>query len=202
MSSQELIADETFWKTLEKLKIPFEGDDSFDTLMSLVKTYPESEPAVMKRLHDSLPYDARVYLGNSLIIRFYELIQTKRNRIEGSRGVNGIDGQLATAIGLAQSTKETVYAILGDITTRYDLTSLSEMPSNLKLIIMNNRGGRIFEMLGLDQRIVLEHERDFATLVPAMGLTYSQNLADLKTHQVVELRPSGEETTKFLSEWV
>jgi 2-succinyl-5-enolpyruvyl-6-hydroxy-3-cyclohexene-1-carboxylate synthase len=194
--------NENFWKTVEKISLPFEGDNSIETQVKLLQKYPQSEPAVMKKIQDALPYDAKVYLGNSLIIRFFELIQTKRFRIEGNRGVNGIDGQLATAIGLAESAKETVYCILGDITTRYDLSAIQEMPKNLKLIIVNNRGGRIFDMLKLDKRIVLEHEREFAAIVPAMGLTYAQNLSDLKTHQVVELRPSQEETEKFLAEWM
>ncbi len=200
--AKDLLNNDQFWKFIDQVSFPFEGDDSVETFSNLLKKYPSSEPAIMKRLHDVLPYDALVYLGNSLIIRFFELVQTKRHRIEGNRGVNGIDGQLATAIGLAGSTKENVYCILGDITTRYDLTSLSDLPSNLKLIIVNNHGGRIFDMLTLDKRIVLEHERDFGALVPAFGLTYSQDLTDLKTHQVIELRPSQDETGKFLAEWL
>lgn len=197
-----LMNDEKFWSAVESVKLSFEGDDSVETLMNLLKKYPESEPSVMKRLQDLLPYDGRVYLGNSLIIRFFELIQTKRFRIEGNRGVNGIDGQLATAIGIAESTKDVVHFILGDITTRYDLTSLPEMPANLRLIIINNRGGRIFDMLKLDKRIILEHEKDFSAIVPAFGLSYSKDLKDLKTHQVIELRPDQGETEKFLAEWM
>ena len=200
--SQDLAKEPRFWSALEKLNFPFEGDDSVETFMNLIKKYPASELTFMKTLQDSLPYDGKVYLGNSLIIRFFEMVQTKRFRIEGNRGVNGIDGQLATAIGIADTTKETVYCILGDITTRYDLSALAEIPANLKLIIINNRGGRIFDMLKLDKRIVLEHERDFSAIAPAMGLTYSQNLTDLKTHQVIEIRPAQEETDKFLGEWL
>ncbi len=200
--SKDLMSETKFWSALEKVNFPFEGDETVETFMNLVKKFPASELSVMKTLQDSLPYDGKVYLGNSLIIRFFEMVQTKRFRVEGNRGVNGIDGQLATAIGIADTTKETVYCILGDITTRYDLSALAEIPANLKLIIINNRGGRIFDMLKLDKRIVLEHERDFSVIAPAMGLTYSQNLTDLKTHQVIELRPSQEETDKFLGEWI
>lgn len=201
-TAASLLENPDFWEAVEKVKFHFEGDDSVEALTNQLKKYPESEPAAMKALHDLLPYDGRVYLGNSLIIRFFELIQTKRFRIEGNRGVNGIDGQLATAIGLALSTKETVYCILGDITTRYDLSSLTEMPENLRLIIINNRGGRIFDMLKLDQRIILEHEREFRSIVTGMGISYSQDLKDLKSHQVIELRPDHSQTQKFLAEWL
>lgn len=201
LSSTELLREEKFWASVEGMSFPFEGDDSVEALTNLLSRYPESEPAAMKRLQDALPYDAQVYLGNSLIIRFFELTQTKRLRVSGNRGVNGIDGQLATAIGLAGSTSETVYCVLGDLTTRYDLTSLIGMPKNLRLIIINNGGGRIFDLLKLDRRIVLEHESDFSTLVPAFGVSYSQSLSDLKTHQVIELRPDQKQTEGFLSEW-
>lgn len=202
MGTDALMKEARFWDILHTIQIPFPGDETVETLVNLLGKYSESEPAIVKKLQDALPYDALIYLGNSLSIRFFELIQTKRFRVEGNRGVNGIDGQLATAIGLASSTKETVYCILGDITTKYDLSAIAEIPANLKLIIINNRGGRIFDMLKLDQRIVLEHDRDFSSLVPAMGLTYSQDLKDLKTHQVLELRPSQEQTSSFLSEWL
>ncbi len=202
MGTHSLMKEDRFWSALEKISFPFEGDDSVEIFANLIKKYPESELSVVKTLQDALPYDARVYLGNSLIIRFFELVQTKRFRIDGNRGVNGIDGQLATAIGMADTTKETVYCILGDITTRYDLSALAEIPTNLKLIIINNHGGRIFDMLKLDKRIVLEHDRDFSLIAPALGLTYSQNITDLKTHQVIELRPSQKETDQFLGEWL
>jgi 2-succinyl-5-enolpyruvyl-6-hydroxy-3-cyclohexene-1-carboxylate synthase len=202
MGSKGLMNEAQFWSTLEKVDIPFEGDETVESFVNLTQKYPASELSVMKKLQDVLPYDGRVYLGNSLIIRFFEMVQTKRFRIDGNRGVNGIDGQLATAIGIADTTKETVYCILGDITTRYDLSALAEIPPTFKLIIINNRGGRIFDMLKLDKRIVLEHDRDFSLIAPAMGLSYSQNIADLKTHQVIELRPTQEETDKFLGEWI
>lgn len=202
LETEDLLKEEKFWKLLQNIQIPFPGDESVETLVNLLAKYPESEPAAMKKLQDALPYDGLIYLGNSLIIRFFELIQTKRFRVEGNRGVNGIDGQLATAIGLASSTKETVYCILGDITTKYDLTSLLDLPENLKLIIMNNHGGRIFDMLNLDKRIVLEHDRDFKAIVTALGLTYSQEIKDLRTHQVIELKPLPEQTAAFLSEWL
>ncbi len=38
--------------------------------------------------------------------------------------------------------------------------------------------------------------------IPITDSSYSQKLTDLKTHQVIELRPSQEETSKFLSDWL
>jgi 2-succinyl-5-enolpyruvyl-6-hydroxy-3-cyclohexene-1-carboxylate synthase len=115
--------------------------------------------------------------------------------------VNGIDGQLASAIGIAFGTNKKVFCILGDVTTFYDLSSLRDIPSNLHLIIMNNKGGRIFDMLNLDKRIVLEHEHDFKNITQGMGLSYSDDLSDFSKVQVLELFPQKEETEAFLREW-
>lgn len=199
--ARDLHSSQEFWNTIESIS-PFGfSDDSSSVLEDLLEKYPSSEPAVMRRLQNALPENSRIYLGNSLIIRFFELVQKKAFKTLGSRGVNGIDGQLATAIGIAESTTEEVICILGDITTKYDLTSIPEMPKNLKLIIINNLGGRIFDLLGLDKRIILEHEEDFSKIVPALGKTYSRSLSDLKTHQVIELMPEKLQTEAFLRDW-
>ena len=66
---------------------------------------------------------------------------------------------------------------------------------------MNNKGGRIFDMLNLDKRIVLEHEHDFKNITQGMGLSYSDDLSDFSKVQVLELFPQKEETEAFLREW-
>jgi len=129
------------------------------------------------------------------------LTQRKHQEVHGNRGVNGIDGQLASAIGLAMGTTRKVTCVLGDVTTFYDLSSLREMPDNLNLIIMNNKGGRIFDMLKLDKRIVLEHGNDFKDICAGLKLSYSQDLGDFDKVQVLELFPAREQGEMFLKEW-
>jgi 2-succinyl-5-enolpyruvyl-6-hydroxy-3-cyclohexene-1-carboxylate synthase len=98
-------------------------------------------------------------------------------------------------------TNENVYCVLGDVTTFYDLSSLREIPENLKLIIMNNKGGRIFDMLKLDKRIILEHNHDFMDIAKAFKLSYGDDLKDFDRVQVLELSPIQTETDAFLKEW-
>jgi 2-succinyl-5-enolpyruvyl-6-hydroxy-3-cyclohexene-1-carboxylate synthase len=198
MSSKDLLENQDFWNGMERFKTPLPAAQNLD---GLYQKYPHSEISLMEKLQNSLPEESIVYLGNSLVVRFFELVQRKPFKIMGSRGVNGIDGQLATAIGIALGTTEDVLCILGDMTTLYDLSSLREMPTNLKLVIMNNGGGRIFDMLKLDKRIVMEHEKNFEKIIQGFGLRYSQNLADLQSVQVLELLPDQAQTRAFLKEW-
>lgn len=201
LNAIELLENPEFWQALKTL-LPYPiADETIWRLDELSHKFPEAEISYFKKINELISENALVYLGNSLVIRFFELTQTKNFQIFGNRGVNGIDGQLASAIGLAMGTKEDVYCILGDVTTFYDLSSMREMPANLHLIIMNNKGGRIFDMLKLDKRIVLEHEKDFKDICSGLKLTYSKKLSDLKSAQVIELFPARSESESFLKEW-
>lgn len=202
MSSQELLASRHFLKLIDNL-LPYPvADETVWTLDELIKKYPESEISTFKNIHGKLKEDDTVYLGNSLVVRFFELTQTKKLFVHGNRGVNGIDGQLATAIGLASGTNQNVYCILGDVTTFYDLSSLREMPDNLHLIVMNNKGGRIFDMLNLDKRIVLEHEHDFKHIAEGLRLSYSNDLNDFRNVRILELFPDRTQSEQMLREWM
>lgn len=201
VNSQELLSADWFWKTLETFSPYPVADETTWLLDELIEKYPQSEISWFKRIQDEIPQNSLVYLGNSLVIRFFELIQKKSFRVFGNRGVNGIDGQLASAIGLAAGTKERVFCILGDVTTFYDLSSMRDIPDNLHLIIMNNRGGRIFDMLNLDKRIVLEHENDFREISQGLRLSYSNDIKDLGRVSVLELFPDSRQSEAFLKGW-
>ncbi len=202
LGSRHLFQEESFWETLKGLNQIKFSDVSDQTLLQLMSAFPNSEISYFGKIQEKLKEDDTVYLGNSLVIRFFELTQNKRLNVFGNRGVNGIDGQLATAIGLALGTKAKVYTILGDITTFYDLSSLRDLPRNLFLIIINNKGGRIFDFLNLDKRIILEHESDFENIAAGFGLSYSKDLNQFGEVQVLELNPRREESQKMLQEWI
>jgi 2-succinyl-5-enolpyruvyl-6-hydroxy-3-cyclohexene-1-carboxylate synthase len=172
-----------------------------EKLSELLLKYPQSEISFFHHLVQKLDTDAAVYLGNSLVIRFFELVQSKCFQVFGNRGVNGIDGQLSTAIGLAHALKNPLTCILGDYTTFYDLSALRDLPLNFQLIIMNNKGGRIFDMLSLDKRIVMEHTKDFQSIASGLNLTYSNHISDFGKAQVLELTPNQNDTEAFLREW-
>jgi len=106
-----------------------------------------------------LPEDSVVYLGNSSVIRDFETVQTKKFRTYGNRGANGIDGQLSSAIGLANSMTEKVFCVLGDLTFLYDIGACMELPSNLEVYVLDNNGGRIFERVGINDETMLEGKK-------------------------------------------
>lgn len=75
------------------------------------------------------------------------------------------------------------------------------MPSNLRLLIINNSGGRIFDMLNLDSRIVLPHENDFKSICEGFNLTYAEDLKSWEKAQVIELKTDLPASRTFIKEW-
>lgn len=123
---------------------------------------PTSELAIFRRLSREIPENARVYLGNSLPIREWDLAATREARglmIEANRGANGIDGQLSTFFGQCDPARDNV-CIVGDLTALYDLNAPWIVPqldpgTRFRIVVINNGGGRIFarvpSLRGLDR---------------------------------------------------
>ncbi|HEY2907330.1 MAG TPA: thiamine pyrophosphate-binding protein [Vicinamibacterales bacterium] len=143
---------------------------------------PQSELAIFRQLSRELPIGSRVYLGNSLPIREWDLAATREQRgyvIEANRGVNGIDGQLSTAFGWRADV-----AIVGDLTALYDLNApwiIPQLDSTSRVIVINNRGGRIFERVptGAPELAINEHALAFDKWAAMFGI------------DVTELRPDA-----------
>lgn len=112
---------------------------------------PESELAMFRSLSQSIAENARVYLGNSLPIREWDLAATRDPRgfkIAANRGANGIDGQLSTFFGQCDPSRPNV-CVVGDLTAIYDSNAPWIVPQldgaiDWRIIIINNGGGRIF----------------------------------------------------------
>ncbi|HLW56858.1 MAG TPA: thiamine pyrophosphate-binding protein [Bacteriovoracaceae bacterium] len=196
ISGETLLHSQEFFEIIKRFQ-DTKVNSPCSQLEKLLLKYPQSELSVMRQIQDFLPENSLVYLGNSLIIRYFEMVQNKSFQVFGTRGVNGIDGQIAQSIGIAQGTTEKVFCIVGDMTAQYDLNSIRHLPDNLTLIIINNGGGRIFETLKLKPIMVMEHDFSFHAVSNAFQKTYSNRI---DAAQVLELRPLQNETRSLLSE--
>ena len=142
------------------------------------------EPKIVEFLSSYFPKDSLLFLGNSLPIRHADrmlLPNTNLDAIYANRGASGIDGNIATCLGLAYGKKKKVIAILGDITCLHDLTSLYYLKNSLYpviLVILNNTGGAIFDFLPVQKSKYLNtyftnsHELTFEKIADAFSLSY------------------------------
>ena len=92
-----------------------------------------------------------VYISSSMPIRFMDMYNSKsENKFYSNRSLSGIDGVVSSAIGFAEGKKKNIYLIIGDLALIHDLNALSTLrnsPINLKIILVNNKGGGIFNFL-------------------------------------------------------
>lgn len=121
-------------------------------LQDIMQKYPLSETAWVRRLSLAVKPEDRVYLGNSLPIREWDLVSAKNvSEVYANRGVNGIDGQVSTFLGWCDEKASMNWGLLGDLTALYDVAgfwTLKQMSNTpLRVVVLNNGGGMIFRPL-------------------------------------------------------
>lgn len=111
-----------------------------------------SEFKTIKKLIDKLPENAIFHLGNSMSVRYANLVGLSTNKnvqIFANRGTSGIDGILSSAVGNAIVTNRLVICLIGDVSFFYDRNAFWNiyLPSNLRVVLINNHGGNIFRII-------------------------------------------------------
>lgn len=132
-------------------------DSKIEEIKTNVFSNKFSEVEVIEIITKFLAESSNVFIGNSLPIRDFDFFISKTNkrfRIFSNRGASGIDGLISTAAGICLNTKNPTYLILGDLSFYYDmnaLLSIKKFNIPLKIILINNNGGRIFEYLPINK---------------------------------------------------
>ncbi|MFD0964141.1 2-succinyl-5-enolpyruvyl-6-hydroxy-3-cyclohexene-1-carboxylate synthase [Pseudofulvibacter geojedonensis] len=109
-----------------------------------------SDLKVFENIIESLPNNIGLHLSNSSTIRYMQLFDNNPT-IEQycNRGTSGIDGSTSTAIGHSVVSNKQQVLITGDLSFFYDSNALwnNYIPSNFRIIVINNNGGGIFRIL-------------------------------------------------------
>ena len=131
------------------------------------------EGRTIRELQQHISDNAQVLIANSMSIRDFDYFWfsgESKAVLYGNRGVNGIDGTISTALGLAANGRPT-YLVTGDLSLFHDLNGLAVAKThnlNLTIILHNNDGGGIFEYL--PQKGTKHFDYLFST---SQGLDYS-----------------------------
>ena len=131
------------------------------------------EGRTIRELQQHISDNAQVLVANSMSIRDFDYFWFSGESsavLYGNRGVNGIDGTISTALGLATNGLPT-YLVTGDLSFFHDVNGLAVAKThnlNLTIILHNNDGGGIFEYL--PQKGTKHFDYLFST---SQGLDYS-----------------------------
>ena len=154
-----------------------------------------SEPNVARALADTLPSAATVFVAASMPVRDLESFWPVRDdapRVLSNRGANGIDGTLASALGVAAAVQGPVVALIGDVAFAHDAGSLlaaSRLGLSLTIVLINNGGAAVFDYLPIarehdvyEQHVATPTGLDFERAAALYGFRYErpETLATLR----------------------
>jgi 2-succinyl-5-enolpyruvyl-6-hydroxy-3-cyclohexene-1-carboxylate synthase len=156
---------------------------SDEIIAPFLQSQPFSEISIVDALDKLLPNNAPFFIGNSMPIRLADMFMNKsQSKVYTNRGASGIDGLLATAVGIAKQYQKAITLLIGDTAFLYDLNSLSllkQLATPFVIVLINNDGGSIFNMLPVptDQRRTfyqLPHGLEFNAVCQQFSVVYHQ----------------------------
>jgi 2-succinyl-5-enolpyruvyl-6-hydroxy-3-cyclohexene-1-carboxylate synthase len=146
-----------------------------------------SEPFVSRHLSAVVPDGSCLFLSNSMPVRDMDLYGVNNRKhifSAANRGVSGIDGILSTAIGMTTAREAPTTLVIGDMAFIYDLNALALLSSQtlpIIVVVINNRGGGIFDFLPISQSpdvlerfFVAKHDFQFAGVCETFKIDYHE----------------------------
>ncbi len=127
-----------------------------------VKNANWSELKAFDIILNSIPKNANLFLSNGTPVRYAQLFtESIPHASYSNRGVSGIDGTSATALGCSLAFKGQTILISGDMSFNYSPTIMGYpfIPASFKIIVINNKGGGIFRFISPTRYI--EHRDRF-----------------------------------------
>ena len=131
-----------------------------------------TEPAVHAALGGAYRDGDLVYTASSMPIRDQEAFLRPgpaEVRFLSNRGANGIDGLLSSGIGAAAAIGRPTWIVTGDLGLFHDMNALAllrQVSSPVRIVVLDNGGGGIFEFLPQAEEVTREEfEAIFGTPV-------------------------------------
>ena len=141
------------WRTAEQKQTRF-------IKKKLVSKIPLWEGQIWHTILTFAPKNLLLHVASGLAIRDFDSFGLDSFRKEdlkvfANRGVNGIDGTIATAAGEALAEKKNMLLVIGDLAFLHDQASLYAIYSlitqskkaSIHILVIDNNGGGIFDLL-------------------------------------------------------
>lgn len=176
-AAPSLSSYQKYWLSLEQ-QFRKKIDQKFANTTELI------EPKLAWVLSQTLPENTPLFIANSLPVRDIEwFCRPNQQQIYPlfNRGANGIDGTLSTALGIAYRDNPAV-CLTGDLALLHDTNGFlvrKQFQGHLTIILVNNNGGGIFEMLPISQfpdvfedYFATPQDINFSALCATYGIEY------------------------------
>lgn len=124
--------------------------ETSDLLLSKVYHFPYSEISAIGNVINHLPASAVLHLGNSSAVRYAQIFRIPENQcVFCNRGTSGIEGSVSTMVGYAAMSDKMNVFLIGDLSFFYDMDGLWShyLKPNMRIMMLNNGGGEIFQSL-------------------------------------------------------
>ncbi|MCF8529306.1 MAG: 2-succinyl-5-enolpyruvyl-6-hydroxy-3-cyclohexene-1-carboxylic-acid synthase [Aquiluna sp.] len=155
----------------------------------------DSRTGLVQKVWESTAESEQLLFGASELIRKADqVVSPKKIAAFSNRGLSGIDGTIATGLGLSQNGKQT-RVLLGDLTFLHDAGSLNRSgfgDLDIQLVVGNDNGGQIFKNLEMAKTL---EENMFEKLFLTPQKASIEQLADaygwkyFKAESEAELEP-------------
>ena len=166
-----------------------------------------SELVVARMIVKNLPENHNLFAANSMPIRDLDASGLKRDaklNFGVNRGVNGIDGTIATAVGFAAGNGRPTTVVLGDLAMLHDLNSLLLVRNTeiqMTIVVINNNGGGIFSFLPIVQStetfeefFATPNDITFEHTAAQFDLNYCKPTSIIECKEMLLQATSGEES--------
>ncbi len=161
------------------------------------------EPKISWLIAQILPKNTPIFIANSMPVRDVEFFWVPNNsQIQPffNRGANGIDGTLSTALGIANRHQSSVM-LTGDLALLHDTNGFllrNKLVGHLTIILINNQGGGIFEMLPIakfnppfNEFFATPQDINFADLCKTYGVEHQNISSWQQLQQLLNPLPSS-----------
>lgn len=198
------------WKELD-----IDANSKLESALSQSESLTDG--AVFAFLNQTLKPDWNCMLSNSFIPRDMALFGNSKPNQFVNRGAAGIDGVTSTAAGISFSSNKKMVCITGDLAFLHDsnaLLSIKQSEKPLIIVIINNGGGTIFNMLPVssmeqyfEEYFITPQNVSIEKLANAHHINYIKieknedlrklDLSAISTHTIVECISDADESMKL-----